>query len=179
MMAWQNRALNRFAVRCLNVGRSDVVLEIGFGPGEAIHRLATRTSAKWIAGVDPSEIMLNRACQRNESFIHNGRVRLSQGSVEALPFGSGYFTHVFSVSTFQDWDNQSAALAEVRRVLAEHGVFAVCLRRMPRLRFPWSAPGSSEIELFQDQQLIAKHGFRDVRQIRNRFRRFVCLIARR
>jgi ubiquinone/menaquinone biosynthesis C-methylase UbiE len=176
-MAWQNRSMNRFALQCLDAGHSDAILEIGFGPGEAIYRLAKNTQAKWIAGVDPSEIMLKQASRRNESFIQNGRVTLIQGSVVNLPFKSGRFSNVFSVSTFHDWEDRALGLAEIRRVLKDSGLLVLCLRRMPRHRFPWSAPGLSETNLMEDQRLIAKQGFREV-QIADHWRRIVCLTAK-
>jgi len=102
-----------------------------------------------------------------------------QGSVVDLPFESGRFSKVFSVSTFHDWEDRTVGLAEVRRVLCDGGLLVICLRRMPRRRFPWSAPGLSETKLVEDQRLIAEHGFREVRQIADRRGRSVCLTAKR
>ncbi len=178
-MGWQNRSMNYFALQCLRPGRDDAILEIGFGPGEAIYRLAKKKPVKRIAGVDPSEIMLEQARRRNESFIQNGRVGLLRGNVINLPFESGRFSKVFSVSTFHDWEDCALGLEEVRRVLCDSGLLLICLRCMPRHRFPWSAPGLSETDLQEDQKIIVKQGFHEVRQIADHRGRLVCLIANR
>jgi ubiquinone/menaquinone biosynthesis C-methylase UbiE len=177
-MAWQNRSMNRFALCCLDVRRDDAILEIGFGPGEAIYRLAKNTPATRIVGIDPSEVMLEQARRRNESFIQRGRVSLVQGNVVNLPFESGRFSRVFSVSTFHDWEDRARGLAEIRRVLGGSGFLVLCLRRMPRHWIPWSAPGLSEKDLTEDRSFIAKQGFREVQQIADHLGRSVCLIAK-
>lgn len=64
IMARTNRRIARRAIDLLDVQPDDRVLEIGFGPGVGIDHLAGSASSGWIAGVDPSEEMVEQARAR-------------------------------------------------------------------------------------------------------------------
>ncbi len=72
LMAFKNQPMNRLAVDLLAAGAGDAVLEIGYGPGQAIRRFVRRTPAASIAGVDPSAVMLRQATRRNRRAIASG-----------------------------------------------------------------------------------------------------------
>ena len=75
-----NAAPNRAAIAALEIVPTDIVLEIGFGPGCAVEALAAMTPRGKIFGVDPSEEMLAGASRRNSRPIHEGRVQLVKGT---------------------------------------------------------------------------------------------------
>ena len=58
-MAYENRERNAWAVSLLKVQEADRVLEIGFGPGWAIERVAALASAGFVAGVEHSQTMVH------------------------------------------------------------------------------------------------------------------------
>jgi SAM-dependent methyltransferase len=179
VMSWQNRTLNRVAVANLQVETNDRVLEIGFGPGDAINLLAKRTKVKSIVGVDPSDVMLDKAIAKNRVHIEVGRVQLIQADVLNLPFESGQFSHAFAVSTFHDWKDRARGLSEVRRVLHQHGQLVLCLRAASRIPFPWSLPGLTEAEFTADRCLIANCGFTDVQIYQESSRKRIrCFLAK-
>ena len=176
----QNRALNRAALSCLEIGPADDVLEIGCGPGKAIKLLTDTTSVRSVAGIDPSAEMLEQAASINKDSISAGRVVLKRASVERLPFESGRFSRVFAVSTFHDWEDRHKGIVEIRRVLRKGGHLVLCLRRAPRFKFPWSSPGLTEEELQRDMALLEGQGFQNVRLLSRRFRfRIACMLAER
>lgn len=125
MMAEANAAINSWAVSLLDIKANENVLEIGFGPGLAIQELAERTPARFIAGVDHSEIMLTQASTRNVRAIQDGRVELKLGSVSALPYQDAYFDKVFTVNSFHFWSEPSTDLGEVRRVMKPNGLIII------------------------------------------------------
>ena len=178
LMAVKNRPMNRLAVELLDVWPVDSILEIGFGPGAAIQLLARGTPAR-VAGIDSSEVMLRQAARRNRRWIASGQVELRQASVDSIPFPDARFSKVFAVNSFQHWEDQSAGLAEVRRVLKLGGTLLLCLRmqlQRPRLG---AAPGLSDEQVDEAKQLLRAAGFRWIDQVeRNVGRRVVCLIAR-
>src|SRR6266545_2442564 len=81
IMAYENRERNEWAVSLLEARPNDRILEIGFGPGLAIHHLTLTSPARFIAGIDDSPIMLQQARRRNAAAIQSGRVELQCGSV--------------------------------------------------------------------------------------------------
>jgi ubiquinone/menaquinone biosynthesis C-methylase UbiE len=174
--------MNELAVKLLDVGQNDSVLELGFGPGQAISLLIERTEAPSIAGVDLSEVMVEQARTRNREAIVAGRARLLQAAVEELPFSDNEFSKVFAVSNFHDWPSRRRGLAQVHRVLQRGGVLLICLRRAARRRGLFNLfkkPGVTAEELAADIDLLKGVGFTDVQSIeRNIGQGVVCLLAR-
>ena len=86
IMARTNKACGAWATDLLEVGPDDTVLEVGFGPGVIVERLAKLASRGHVSDIDPSREMVQQARARNSIAIQNGRVDLRRGSVDSLPF---------------------------------------------------------------------------------------------
>jgi ubiquinone/menaquinone biosynthesis C-methylase UbiE len=67
LMARLNGPLNDWAVDLLELSPRDRVLEVGYGPGLAIQRIASRASQGRVVGVDRSERMRRQAARRNRA----------------------------------------------------------------------------------------------------------------
>jgi ubiquinone/menaquinone biosynthesis C-methylase UbiE len=104
----------------LDVRPDDKVLEIGFGPGVAIQLLLQRVPAGSVAGVDPSQEMVQQASARNADALRSRRADLRYGSVERLPFADKTFDKAFAINSMQAWPDARVGLREIRRVL-KHG----------------------------------------------------------
>ncbi len=179
-MARDNQQMNRFSIDAVKIAANDRVLEIGFGPGKAIELLIKRTSAPFIAGIDPSDVMVQDASDLNREAIAAGRVDLRQAAVERVPFEDGRFSRVLTVSNFQVWEDRTAGLAEIRRVLEPSGWLVVCLRRALRRPGWFAAPGVTSDQIAAVQSLLNEQGFRNVRIQRRRLRRrLVCILAQK
>ncbi len=131
IMAWENRERNVWAVDVLDVQPGDDVLEIGFGPGLAVERLAEAVGNGTVTGVDRSAIMVAEARRRVAEAVAAGRVDLRRADVEALPFDASTFDRALAINTLHHWADGTtggdaiAGLREVRRVLRPGGVLAV------------------------------------------------------
>lgn len=121
--------LNAEAIGVLAPAGRERVLEIGFGPGEAIRALAERLPGGHVAGVDPSPVMLARARRRNRVAVSAGRVDLRQGMAEHLPWPDASFEAVISVNSAQLWTPLGAGIDEIRRVLAPDGRVVLALHQ--------------------------------------------------
>jgi ubiquinone/menaquinone biosynthesis C-methylase UbiE len=73
-MAWTHRTRNTWVLSLLELQAEDRVLEVGFGPGTAIEHVARLATRGFVAGIDPSEVMLRQASGRNRNHIRQGRV---------------------------------------------------------------------------------------------------------
>ncbi|MFN8448275.1 MAG: class I SAM-dependent methyltransferase [Anaerolineae bacterium] len=94
-MAQQHRPENQWTVNLLDVQPIDHILEVGFGPGIAIHEVARR--AAFVGGVDFSRAMLTSASKRNASAIREGMVDLRLGDAARLPFADASFDKAYSI----------------------------------------------------------------------------------
>lgn len=118
IMARLNQDCAFWVIGLLKLQPSDKVLEVGFGPGLAIERLAEREpSAAFVAGVDVSCEMVEQAKKRNAEAIARGCVALRQGAAEHLPFDDATFDKAMAVNSMQVWSDAIAGLREIHRVL--------------------------------------------------------------
>jgi SAM-dependent methyltransferase len=91
VMAHETADFIEQATRLLQPAPSDWVLEIGFGHGRTIERLAKTVNGGRVCGVDVSESMLNVALRRNRRAIDEGRIELRRGDRASLPFDDASF----------------------------------------------------------------------------------------
>lgn len=110
------------------------VLDVGYGTGALLARLAGLFPQAALAGVDLAPGMALAARRRPL------RALLGVGDAEALPFRAGAFDLVVSTSTFQWLPRLERALCEARRVLAPGGTLAVAFfggETLRELRGAW------------------------------------------
>lgn len=119
---------NDVVVERLALRPEDAVLEVGFGSGRTLERVAEMLTVGRAAGVDPSADMLATATRRGQRFIAQHRMELRLGTVERLPFADATFDKAFSVHTLYFWDRPEQAVAELRRVLKLDGLLVLCFR---------------------------------------------------
>jgi ubiquinone/menaquinone biosynthesis C-methylase UbiE len=120
-----NRSANVWAVSLLEVRPADRILEIGFGPGQGIRRLARLVPRGQVCGVDFSEVMLRQAQRLNAPLVVAGRVDLRLCDALSLPFADGSFDKVLSVNVIYFWPDPGACMMEIRRVLTPGGRVAL------------------------------------------------------
>jgi len=117
IMARANESCGAWVADLLEVGSNDNVLEVGFGPGVVIQRLSKLASAGHVAGIDPSQEMVDQARTRNATAIQNGRVDLRRSSVDRLPFDDNSFDKALAINSMQVWPESAVGLREVRRIM--------------------------------------------------------------
>jgi ubiquinone/menaquinone biosynthesis C-methylase UbiE len=125
VMARTNQPCATWVIDLLGIQPNDRILEVGFGPGVGIELLARSVSGGYVAGVDPSEEMVEQAKARNVKAIEGGRIDLRYGSVESLPFEGSTFDKALAVNSMQVWPDAVAGLRDMRRVMKPGGRIAL------------------------------------------------------
>lgn len=121
----------RPAVKALNylkIQSGENVLEIGFGTGYCLQRIAMSVGNSGKAcGIDISEGMVQRARERLNKASLLDRVELYRGDAAQLPFDNETFDAVFISFTLELFDNPeiSTVLGEIGRVLKPSGRLGV------------------------------------------------------
>jgi len=116
------------ALDYLKIQSSEIVLEIGFGTGYCLQRIAMAVGNSGKAyGIDISERMVQRTRERLNKTSVLDRVELYRGDAAKLPFDNETFDAVFISFTLELFDNPeiSTVLGEVRRVLKPSGRLGV------------------------------------------------------
>jgi len=111
--------VNDAAVELLAPSPGESILEIGFGPGRTIGRLADRSAS--VTGVDVSDEMLQQATRRNSRLIDEQRVSLTVNDGTRLPLESDSVDAVLSVHNIYFWPEPETTINEIARVLRPGG----------------------------------------------------------
>ena len=125
-MAMKNGDRSMWVFSLLDLKPSDKVLEIGFGSGTDILRASK--VAKFVAGVDHSELMVRQATKRNAAAIKEGRVELKHGTAGKLPYPDEQFDRVFAINSAQFWKDTAKTMTELGRVLKPGGLVVLAIQ---------------------------------------------------
>lgn len=171
--------MNRLVLAELDLHNDEDVLEIGFGGGALLTMILERTSGQ-VTGVDLSSAMVKRARHR---FHGNARIRLIEGSVQALPLASQSVDKACSVNNLYFWPDPAAALAELARIVRPGGTLTIGfeppeeLRKWPGHRFGFRLFSEGEV-----RRLMEQGGFGSIRRAEGWGRKpdyFLCLTGER
>ena len=176
-----NAALNRTALEQLGLRPGDRVLEVGFGGGDMIARMAPVLTHGTIDGLDYSQDVVALGESRFRDLVAAGRVRFVRADVAAMPYPDGSFTKVCTMNTIYFWPDAVAALRELRRVLAEGGSLALGFRLGASLGRHSFAKYQRHYEIEDVRRMLEDAGFRDARFVpgRNAIGEFAVALARR
>ena len=148
----------RLVADLAGVGPSDLVVDVGCGPGRFLREAAERGAEA--VGVEPSAQMRRVAGWRTPAGLRE-RVRVLEGTAERLPLEDGSATVVWAVASFHHWADPEAGLAEAHRVLAPGGRLLIA----ERLVQPRRRTRAHAMTWEQGQELVAqaqRAGFGDV-----------------
>ncbi len=121
VMAVHTLPMNMFVIEQMRIAPADHILEIGFGPGEAIAECARLTPDGFVAGVDHSPEMLAMAEHRNHRALMQEHVELALGDARDLAYDEDTFDKLFAVNVLHFWPDAAAELRECKRVLKPGG----------------------------------------------------------
>lgn len=99
-------------------GAARTVLDVGCGTGRLLEALLPLLPDAELIGVDPAPGMASVARDR---FRDEPRVRIELAAAERLPLSAASVDAATTTLSFHHWDDQTAALAEIARVLRPGG----------------------------------------------------------
>jgi ubiquinone/menaquinone biosynthesis C-methylase UbiE len=168
-----NRA--RAVADLAKVATGDRVLDVGCGPGAAA-RLAARQGAA-VVGVDPSAVML-RFARWISAVRRVDDLDWRVGRAEALPLPDASVTIAWAISTVHHWDDPTAGLGEIRRVLAPAGRVLLAERLVQPGARGHAAHGLTRHQADRLAAELAAAGFTDIHtDIRRAGRRTFLIVA--
>lgn len=128
LMNRANRKIIDTTLVLLDLQPGHRVLEVGFGGGYGLARLAELAGQGAVAGVDFAPDMVRRAERRFRKEIVQGRIQVQLGDVSSLPFAAETFDRALTINTIYFWPDTLHGLREVLRVLKKGGRAAVSIR---------------------------------------------------
>lgn len=97
------------------------ILEVGCGVGAQTEILLNRFPHLNITSIDVSESQLDRARQRLQIYVKQGRVKFQKASAFEIPYADGSFDGVFICWVLEHITNHVSALQECYRVIRPGG----------------------------------------------------------
>ncbi|MEW8971111.1 MAG: class I SAM-dependent methyltransferase, partial [Mesobacillus sp.] len=116
----ENRKINKWSIRKLQVNRYDKILEIGFGPGYGIKTLMSNYRGIEVDGIDLSAKMKDEATKRNKEWIDTRKVHLTIGDVADFQPDHRY-NKMISVNNYPLWDQPLTSLRHLFQLLKQGG----------------------------------------------------------
>ena len=101
------------------------ILDCGCGGGRNVAELLKKYPQAEVTGLDYSEVSVKKSQEVNAEAVAQGRCRIVQGDVSALPFADGAFDLVTAFETIYFWPGPERSFSEVFRVLKKGGTFAI------------------------------------------------------
>jgi SAM-dependent methyltransferase len=149
----------RVVLELSELDAADAVLELGCGSGRLLSAVAARLRRGFVAGIDPSELMVRHARVRNRRWISLGRAEVRTGhSGDLSRFAAERFDKVYGTHVVYFWTQPRRDLEEIRRVLRPGG-------RLLLGFFPAEpgAGGATRFAAERAEQMLVEAGFREVR----------------
>ncbi len=173
----RNAALNDTVLGLLALKSTDRVLDVGFGGGYLLRRMAQIVTEGRLAGVDVSPAIVESAVKRYSTAVRSGRLDLRCAPVEALPFLDGQFTKACSVNSIFYWQDARLGLREIHRVLVPGGLLALCFTCKASMETRGFAKNIHLYEEDEVKQLMAAAGFEAIQSasFADQHRQYLCL----
>ena len=129
-----NAFLNNFTNELMSVQTDDHIIEIGFGTGKLIHRMAQQIDKGVIEGVDFSKVMVSIARKRNKKNITNGKEKILEGNFDEMPFEKESFTKACSINTLYFWPKAAHTTKKIAEILKPDGKLILAFEDIEQLK---------------------------------------------
>ena len=179
IMNCQNQKQYQAVIENIDIRTTDTVLDIGFGNGYLIHRLAKLNPEK-IYGIDISQDMLQLVNRKNRKKIEQGKIELLLADVQNIPIKNSLIDKAFTVNTVYFWQDIHRVFLEIHRVLKPNGIFLNVLYLKDWLeKLPVTRYGYSKYTAEQIKKITAESGLKIERILEVQPGKSICVIARK
>src|SRR5436189_4406059 len=121
-LEYPSKLEDEFVHRALNLGvESGMILDVGTRAGLIPLKILWQNENLYAIGLDRSTAMIERARETAQAWGLGERAIFQVGDARNMRFKQAYFDLVISDSTLHRFDDLSAVLREIRRVLKPKG----------------------------------------------------------
>jgi arsenite methyltransferase len=175
----RNAVLNDHIFELLELQPTDRVLDIGFGGGYLLDRMAAVVTHGSLEGVDVSTAMVRQAEKRYRKKVNAEKLSFTCASVESLPYPDRHFTKICSVNSIFYWQNFEKAFREIKRVADHAGKVAICLTCKKSIEGKGFSKNLHLLENNEVVQLFSSNGFENIQThaYSDKYRLFVCILG--
>jgi SAM-dependent methyltransferase len=175
--------LTDWGLQHLSIRQRDTILDVGCGGGKTVAKLADRASGGRIYGIDYAPASVAAARKTNRKYVNTGRVIIQEASVSALPFADNTFDLVTAIETHFWWQDLTAGMQEVFRVLKPGGRMAVIAEFYNGGRHAKYADRFAQwttmaiLDVDQHKAMFAEAGFSEIQVDEEAGRGWICALG--
>ena len=173
--------MNDQVLHLLQVQPDDRILEVGFGGGDLLTRMAKDIDNGLITGIDFSADVIEIGMKRFQLLLDMGKLEIHCADVSALTFDANSFNKICTVNTIYFWPDVEQALQELLRVLESKGLIMISLSTRESMNNfgEITQHGFNSYSAEEVKQLLGKAGFINVRIMfgNNRQGEFICAVG--
>ena len=129
-----NAFLNDFTNELMSIQSDDRIIEIGFGTGKLIYRMAQQIENGFIEGIDFSGAMVSIAQKRNKKSIANGKVKIFEGDIDNMPHENEKFSKACSVNAIYFWPSPVHTAKKIADILKPGGKLYLAFEDIEQLK---------------------------------------------
>ena len=157
------------------------VLDVGCGGGANIATWLDKCRNGHVTGLDYSKVSVAESQKLNATAIKQGKCRVLQGDVSAIPFSDAVFDYVSAFETVYFWPGLKKCFSEVNRVLKSGGTFLICNESdgTNAADEKWTKIIGG-MKIYNRDQLAAtlkKAGFTEIKTYTNTNKHWICIVA--
>lgn len=175
--------MNDFADELMPIQKGDHVLEIGFGTGKLMYKLAKQVDQGLIEGIDFSTTMVSMAQKRNKKNIAKGKVKIIKGDFDSMPYEKERFSKVCSVNTIYFWPTPLQTATKISEILKPGGKLVLAFEDIEQLKQRNLNPDIFQLYSTDDiQDLLISAGFSDeIKMVSRRNGKLIfhCVVAKK
>jgi ubiquinone/menaquinone biosynthesis C-methylase UbiE len=112
----------------LNILPYQHLLEVGYGLGKTTQVVARKLKAGFIAGIDCSVTMYQRAYKRNRRAIEQQLLQLHVGNLHELPYPPHYFHTIYGTNAHVSWKDPQVEFMRLANLLKSGGRLVMILQ---------------------------------------------------
>ena len=116
--------ISEFAFECVDVGKNDMILDIGCGGGVNIEKFLKLT-ANNVDGLDYSDVSVKESIKRNQIAIDDKKCRIIQADVSDMLIDDETYDLVSAFETIYFWPDIANTFREVSRIIKPNGQFMI------------------------------------------------------
>ena len=157
-----NNGINNFVKENIRITGKEHILEIGFGTGKLIYRIAKLINTGLIVGIDTSKVMTEIAIKRNKRFIQKGVVELLNDDFDVVELKENEYDLIYTINTIYFWKNPKMLLKKIFQILKQNSILVIAFEDKTKIEVKklnkeiFSAYTKEEIE-----KMIKDAGFKE------------------
>ena len=151
IMNISNKGMNNYLIKSIEPSKLNI-LEIGYGNGETIIKLAKKCKASNIYGIDISQDMYELASNKIKNLKLETNINLVVGDTIKIPYANNYFDIIYTTDTCYFWNNPEKVLNEIYRTLKKDGQFMNAYNRLYAKSI--SICKNEKNKIYTDEELI-------------------------